>query len=340
MKKFLVLAFAIVNAAFAQSYINYQVTKGDTLFDLALRYGTTVNMLEQINSLSGSSIYVGQSLKIPSKKDTKPQLSSFVNKTTEHEVTADETIDAIAEHYGISTKAIIDSNSSLAKIIADSPLVVGMRILIPPAEGRLLKYQESDNLLSLALKNGLKPHELLDVNGLMGPEELEVGMTLFLPDASVLATINNPFIGVGGSDGGEAEKVEQNVGSSSNYIWPLSGRLTSGFGRRNISVNGNTFHRGIDIAAPIGTPIAASKSGQVYFADWSNTYGWVIFLNHYDGSQTRYAHMSKMAVQAGDYVEQGQVIGYVGTTGASTGPHLHFEIRINASAVNPIPLLP
>jgi len=150
VKNLLVLTIAIISTVFAQSYTNYQVTKGDTLFDIALRYGTTVNLLEQINSLNSSSIYVGQSIKIPSEEAAKPQLASFISKITEHDVVSGETIGTIADHYGISVKAIKESNDSLADIIEDSPLVVGMRILIPPAEGRLVTYQESDNLLSLA----------------------------------------------------------------------------------------------------------------------------------------------------------------------------------------------
>lgn len=123
------------------------------------------------------------------------------------------------------------------------------------------------------------------------------------------------------------------------FAWPLEGRISSGFGWRNISVGGNRNHGGIDIVAPAGTPVAAARSGRVTFAGWNGAYGYVIYIDHQDGSESRYAHLSGFLSQAGDFVSQGQAIGLVGSTGASTGPHLHFEIRLAGVAVDPLPVL-
>ncbi len=123
------------------------------------------------------------------------------------------------------------------------------------------------------------------------------------------------------------------------YAMPVEGRLSSPFGWRNISVNGNRFHGGVDFAASPGTRVVAARSGRVARAGWWGTYGYVVVLDHGDGSETRYAHLSGFHVAAGDVVRQGDLLGSVGSTGASTGPHLHFEIRLNGSAVDPLPYL-
>ena len=123
------------------------------------------------------------------------------------------------------------------------------------------------------------------------------------------------------------------------FLWPVEGRISSGFGWRNVSVGGNRNHGGIDIVANTGTSVAASKSGTVSFSGWNGAYGYVVYLDHADGSQTRYAHLSAYFKGAGDAVRQGETLGLVGSTGASTGPHLHFEIRRSGLAVDPLPIL-
>lgn len=126
---------------------------------------------------------------------------------------------------------------------------------------------------------------------------------------------------------------------SSVFTYPVAGRLSSGFGWRNIAVNGNRFHGGVDLAAPSGTPVVAARDGRVTRAGWWSTYGYVVVVDHGDGSETRYAHLSRVDVTAGADVRQGDPIGAVGSTGASTGPHLHFELRFDGRAVDPLPYL-
>jgi septal ring factor EnvC (AmiA/AmiB activator) len=123
--------------------------------------------------------------------------------------------------------------------------------------------------------------------------------------------------------------------SSSGFAWPLCAPVTSEYGPR-----WGRMHAGIDQGASTGTPIGASKAGTVIFAGWQGGYGNLTLIDHHDGVVTAYAHQSSFAVGSGASVSQGQTIGYVGNTGNSTGPHLHFETRVNGSAVNPRQYLP
>jgi murein DD-endopeptidase MepM/ murein hydrolase activator NlpD len=119
-----------------------------------------------------------------------------------------------------------------------------------------------------------------------------------------------------------------------------SAALTSGFGMRTHPVlGGRRGHKGIDLASPIGTPIYAPADATVSRADWFSSYGLYVSLEHGGEIQTRYGHMSRLNVAAGQQVKKGDIIGYVGSTGRSTGPHLHYEVRIAGRAVNPMPYM-
>ena len=130
-----------------------------------------------------------------------------------------------------------------------------------------------------------------------------------------------------------------NVPSESGFLWPLPGRynLSSLFGSRKHPITGKANnHTGIDIPASGGTSILAAKSGVVTTSTYNNSYGNYVVVSHSDGTSTLYAHMVRRNCSKGDTVSQGQVIGYVGTTGSSTGNHLHFEVRVNGSRADPI----
>lgn len=122
--------------------------------------------------------------------------------------------------------------------------------------------------------------------------------------------------------------------SAAGFTWPTSGQITSGFGPR-----WGRMHQGLDIAAPTGRPITAAKSGTVIVAGWSGGYGQLVVIDHGGGLATAYAHQSRIAVKTGDPVTQGGLVGFVGSTGHSTGPHLHFEVRVNGAARDPLPYL-
>jgi len=132
--------------------------------------------------------------------------------------------------------------------------------------------------------------------------------------------------------------VEKGTKIPPTYIKPISGgRITSYFGGRTSLIPGMTTNHGaIDWAVPLGTSVMASCGGTVTYAGWMSSYGYVVFINHPDGRQTRYAHLSRVLVSVGQSVSQGQKIALSGSTGVSTGPHVHFEMRINGKAVNPL----
>ena len=126
-------------------------------------------------------------------------------------------------------------------------------------------------------------------------------------------------------------KAEVAFRGSGRFVWPTVGQITSYFGRR-----GREFHTGIDIGQSKGAPVRASNSGTVTFAGWRGGYGNFIIINHGGGIETCFAHNSSIMVSVGQQVEKGQQIAKVGSTGRSSGCHVHFEIRVNGSAVNPL----
>jgi len=123
--------------------------------------------------------------------------------------------------------------------------------------------------------------------------------------------------------------------SQAGLIWPLQGPITSPFGPR-----WGGFHPGIDIGVPMGTPIHAAAAGTVIYCGWETGYGNLVVIDHHNGIATAYAHQSQIAVSCNEDVAQGQLIGYVGCTGFCTGPHLHFEVRVNGTPVDPLGYLP
>ena len=122
---------------------------------------------------------------------------------------------------------------------------------------------------------------------------------------------------------------------------PVEGSaLTSSYGMRNHPVlGGRRAHKGVDLAMPAGTPIYATADGTISRADWFSGYGLYVAIEHGGAIQTRYGHMSRLNVASGQDVRKGDIIGYVGSTGRSTGPHLHYEVRISGEAVNPLPYM-
>jgi murein DD-endopeptidase MepM/ murein hydrolase activator NlpD len=126
--------------------------------------------------------------------------------------------------------------------------------------------------------------------------------------------------------------------ASGALTWPApSTYVTSSYGYRNHPIFGTSrFHSGVDIAADYGDPIAAADSGTVIYSDWMSGYGYTVIIDHGNGISTLYAHNSSLYVGNGQYVNKGQQIAGAGSTGYSTGPHLHFEVRVNGSTINPM----
>lgn len=186
-----------------------------------------------------------------------------------------------------------------------------------------------DTLSRIAQKQGVNMDAIRDLNpSLKNPNSLKVGQKIVLPDKIKKAAQQKSTI------------KKASYGQSSGWMWPVNGRITSGFGYRNIWVAGSNYHPAIDIAAATGTPVIASRGGVVRTAKFDNTgYGFTIVIDHGDGWSTRYSHNSRLLVSAGMVVEAGQRIALVGSTGFSTGAHLDFRVYKNGSELNPLNLL-
>ncbi len=202
-----------------------------------------------------------------------------------------------------------------------------------------------DTIAEIARRYGMTIAELLRLNPGLETARLVVGSQVRLAQSGPLPAIRpvlglNP-VGSGGTSWPETPQFEPGNGfeapRTAGFIWPAEGVFTSGFGWR-----WGRMHKGIDVANSVGTPIRAVQDGQVSFAGWDDGgYGYLVKLTHADGTVTVYAHNSRILVRTGEFVRQGQNISLMGSTGRSTGPHLHFEVRPpGRSAVNPMQFLP
>ena len=135
--------------------------------------------------------------------------------------------------------------------------------------------------------------------------------------------------------------IERGTQIPPTFLKPISGgRLTSRFGKRKAPTKGaSTYHKGVDWSTPVGTSVVASSGGTVIRAGWGGGYGYCIYIEHPDGKVTRYGHLSKILVKTGQTVNQGEKIALSGNTGVSTGPHLHFEILVGGTQVDPFKYL-
>ncbi|MDQ3474121.1 MAG: peptidoglycan DD-metalloendopeptidase family protein [Acidobacteriota bacterium] len=140
----------------------------------------------------------------------------------------------------------------------------------------------------------------------------------------------------------DLRRYETEIGNSHTpSIWPVAGTLESGFGGRRNPFGGSSyeFHSGQDIDAEWGAPVIAGANGTVTFSGWQNGYGQLVVIDHGRGLTTRYGHLSAIAASVGQLIQRGEFLGQVGSTGRSTGPHLHYEVRINDQPVNPLQYL-
>jgi murein DD-endopeptidase MepM/ murein hydrolase activator NlpD len=243
-----------------------------------------------------------------------------------------DTISDIAETFGVSTNTIRWRNDIGAK----EYIRAGQELKIPPANGVYHKVSKGDTLGGIAKKYSASTDDVKTFNGIVEASGLQVGEEIFVPGGKT--TIS------GGSSSSSTSSTRTRIITSApsqipadklgEWVWPVNGGIvTQGYGytsfaRRSGYYKGN-FHKGVDIGAPKGTELLAAKSGTVSISKggYNGGYGNYIEIKHDDGTRTRYGHNSKNLVKVGQRVEQGQVIAYVGSTGRSTGPHVHFEVR-------------
>jgi len=221
-----------------------------------------------------------------------------------------DSISQIAKMFGVSSNTVIWAND------IKGPIHAGDELVILPISGVTHIVAKGDTLRSIATKYKADLNEIVSYNSLKEGKTLAIGDALIIPDAEILMTPRTsspaPTSRLRGASG---------PAYTGYYLYPLLG------GRKTQGLHG---YNGLDFGAPVGTPVYASAEGIVIIArygGWNGGYGNYIVVTHPNGTQTLYGHLSALTVSQGDAVERGQTIGAVGSTGKSTGPHLHFEVR-------------
>lgn len=318
------LALGLPATTRARGYGMYQVRAGDTLSGIAERYGTSVSAVMELNDLETDLLVPATRLRLPigeARGGVLERAPALPPGFRTHVLASGDTLTDIAERNDTSIAALVGANPDLASF---DDLPAGMDLLIPPEEGMLVTLDDPSGLPTLLARYGIAPGAVVRANAIAGPSDLQPGMLLFLPGVApdeALARLRRAR---------ERERP---------YGWPAQGVISSYFGRRNLGMGTAAFHSAIDIAAPEGSPVLAARSGVVTYADWSGSYGKLLRVRHDDGSETWYAHNRDLLVAVGDRVRRGERIALVGSTGLSTGPHVHFEIREGGRPVNPLAYL-
>ena len=240
-------------------------------------------------------------------------------------VEAGDTVLDIANKFGLEGTSLLWANDKLA----DNPdfLKVGQELTILPVDGAYHAVSEGETVESIAARYQVEPSVISEFagNGLSEGVALADGQKLIIP-GGVKPYVPRRVFAYNGPTPQSAKK------GSGSFVWPMSGYITQRFWEG---------HRAIDIGAGEGTPIVASDSGYVAVAQWSDVgYGRMVIVDHGNGYQTLYAHMIKYFVEPGQSVAKGEMIGHCGSTGNSTGPHLHFEVIKSGVRRNPLNYLP
>lgn len=246
--------------------------------------------------------------------------SATTGQISRYMVRKGDSLSSIAKMFGVSVNTIVWANDVSAKTLKE-----GQVLVILPISGTIHTVAKGDTIKSIAKKYKADAGEITQFNDLTSDSVLAVGDQIIIPDGEGSSMV---------SSGQQTTKIVKGIaihnnpyrgGSGPNYVGYYIKPLVGG-----VETQGLHGYNAIDIATPIGTPILAAASGQVVISrssGWNGGYGNYIVLSHYNGTQTLYGHLSKTYVSDGDTVVQGQVIGLSGTTGESTGPHLHFEVR-------------
>lgn len=222
-----------------------------------------------------------------------------------HQVMRGEQLAAIAKKYDTTIDSIRSSN-----YLYSLEVRTGQNIIVPNQVGTAHKVARGETLESIANTFKSSKLEISEINnGITDYTKLAPKTLVFIPDVKI---------------------------SFPEYGWPATGRISSSFGYRNHPIWGEKrFHDGMDIAGRYNSQIRAAREGRVIFAGWRSGYGRLIMIKHNDGSVAYYGHLASCNVRNKQWVGKGQNIGRLGSSGWSTGPHLHFEIRKNGRAVNP-----
>jgi len=233
-----------------------------------------------------------------------------------HIVKSGENISGLAIAFGLNQDTLISTN----KIKNTRLLQRGQTLKIPNQDGILHFVGNNETLSSIAERYKVDS-EVIQVANELFTDRIKTGTDLFIPGAKL--------------DWVKLQEINGDL-----FIWPVSGRITSYYGYRRSPFTGKRqFHNGIDIKANMGVPIRAAMAGRVTSTGYDNVFGNYVIINHHSGYRTLYGHMSVIRTRAGAYVGTGERIGDIGSTGMSTGPHVHFTVYKNGSTVNPRTLM-
>lgn len=277
----------------------------------------------------GSDLGIDQ---IVNNEDSK--LSNNRSEIIDYKVKPGDTVSTIANKFGISVNTILWENNLSSRGIIHP----GDSLSILPVSGINHNVKSGENISYIANKYDVSTNDILEANNISDVNSLKIGQNLIIPGASKTNTTRvastSSSSNVPSSSSGidvikDLIKPKPASSSSSETMqWPTVGhRITQYYSWR---------HTGLDIANKTGTPLYASEGGTIEYSGWSTGYGYNVLINHGGGKKTRYAHASKLYVKKGDTVKRGESVAAMGSTGWSTGPHIHFEVIINGVKLNPL----
>ena len=253
--------------------------------------------------------------------------TSTRNKIIEYVIQSGDTISSIANNFGLNVNTILWENN----LSSNSLIKPGTKLTILPSDGIMHTVAKNENISKIASKYGVTNEAIIDNNDIYENEALTIGQKLFILGGKKIiektTVVNRSYSGT---------TINQNTNNANNkpaytggkLLWPTVGsRITQYY---------SWSHKGLDIANKTGTPLYAAEDGVVEKSGWSNGYGYNVIINHGGGLKTLYGHASKLHVKAGDKVSRGDIIANMGSTGWSTGPHIHFEVRVNGVQQNPL----
>jgi murein DD-endopeptidase MepM/ murein hydrolase activator NlpD len=262
------------------------------------------------------------------QENTSTANEENVVKINTYTVQSGDSLEIIASIYKVKVTTIAGSNN----LSIDTTLKEGNILEFPSVDGVLYKIQNGETLWDLAILNKIDINKIVEINKLESPEKLKLGQKIIMPGVDkVKPVVSN--ISTSDKKIVATNKTLSRGGSITTFdgSLPVSGKISSKYGPR-----WGRQHAGIDIAAPTGTDVFAFMGGKVTFSGWDDGgYGNLVIIDHGNGLQSYYAHNSKLLVKKGQSVSEGTLIADVGSTGNSTGPHSHFEVRENDSPVNP-----